>query len=121
MIVARPGGPSEGLKALTESIPGLALVYHVIDHRSALSVVKDCCPDLFLVNIELPNSELVTLLENIKSTCPRSKSIVLSNDAGQQDHLRFAGADVVELIGIPAAQLAATIQGQLEEKGGKDL
>jgi len=121
LIIAETEGASEGLKALIESIPEFAQVYHMSDYSSAISLVNDRCPDLLLVNIELPADELESLLKYIKATCPRSRSVVLANEVNQQDLIRSAGADVVELIGIPAAKLAAIIQGQLVGEEGTSI
>ena len=118
LVVARAGGSYEGLQALIESIPELAHVQHVSDYPSAISLVNDRCPDLLLVNIELPVSELEALLKYIIATCPRSRCIVLANDVNQQDHIRSIGADVVELVGISAPGLAEIIQAQLIGKEG---
>ena len=119
LIVAKPGGPSEGLKALIETIPELAHVDHATDHQSALRVLNDCCPDLLLVNIEMPDNELEALVEYTKTTCPQCKCIVLVNDVIQQDCIRSANADAVEVIGIQAAKLAEIIQNQLAGEGGE--
>ena len=83
------------------------------------SNVSGCCPDLLLVNIEMSNNELEALVEYTKTTCPRSKCIVLVNDVVQQDCIRSVNADAVEVIGIQAARLAEIIQKQLAGEGGK--
>jgi len=116
LVVAKPSGLYDGLEALLTAIPDLVHIRHAYDDQSALRIVEEQCSDLVLVSTDALGDKVATMLECIKARCPRSRSIVLVNDTGQQDEARAAGADVVVLVGIPATALATIIQSLLNQR-----
>lgn len=116
LVIAPPGELRDGLQALLVAIPQIGHISQADDRPSALRIVEEQCPDLVLVSTDAPGDMIATMLECIEARCPRSRSVVLANDTGQQDEARAAGADVVVLVGIPATALATIIQSLLIQR-----
>ncbi|MCP4542699.1 MAG: response regulator transcription factor [Chloroflexi bacterium] len=110
LIVARPGPVRDGLRALLTAIPQVTNLQEIDDASSALRIVKEHCPALVLISVDLPSGEFWSLLAQIKAQHPQTRSILLVNDVQQQELAQTAGADGVLLQGAPASKLSATIK-----------
>ena len=81
------------LQALLERQPGLQIVGGVGNSRELLNQVKAICPDLVLLDWELPDSIGVTLLSELREACPDLVVIVLSGRPEARQATLDAGAD----------------------------
>jgi len=114
LIVARPGRVRDGLQALLTTVPQIGTVDLADDGPSALRMVRRRHPALVLLDINLHDDEVSTLLRQIKARWPQTRCLVLADSVRLQQMARDAGADSVLLKGFPAAQLFATIEGLLK-------
>lgn len=108
LIVARSADLREGLHSLLTVMPQTGLISHASDGASALWQVEERCPDLVLLDFDLPHEDALTLLRKIKARCPRIRCLALTDHAQQQGKVLSAGADLVLLKGHPASGLIST-------------
>jgi DNA-binding NarL/FixJ family response regulator len=109
LIVAGPGSLQSGLQALMTAMPQIKIVGQTHDAALALKMVADHHPDLVLVDANSPG-QVGTTLKQIRKESSHTRSIVLVEDAHQQQQVEAIGADIVLLKGFPAAKLIATIE-----------
>lgn len=96
------------LQALLERQPGLEIVGGVGNSRELLSQVKAICPDLVLLDWELPDSTAVALLSELREACPDLAVIALSGRPRARRAALAAGADAfVSKVDSPERLLAA--------------
>lgn len=114
LIIARPGWLRESLQALVTAVPQIGSVDLVDDGLSALKVVTEHQPALVLLDTNLPEDEIPTVLRRIKARWPQTRCLVLADDGQQQQAAQAAGADDVLLKGYPAARLFVTIEELLK-------
>jgi DNA-binding NarL/FixJ family response regulator len=113
----------DGLRALLRATPRLEFIGQADNSLSALEMVMDCQPFLILLDSNLPEDEVQSLLEQTKINHPHTRCVVLANDVQQQYAARTAGADSVLLAGFPVARFFAVIEELLtrsEAEVGKD-
>jgi DNA-binding NarL/FixJ family response regulator len=96
------------LQALLERQPGLEIVGGVATARELLIRVRATCPDLVLLDWELPGSTAVALLPELDAACPELAVIALSGRPGARRAALAAGADAfVSKVDSPEYLLAA--------------
>jgi DNA-binding NarL/FixJ family response regulator len=81
------------LQALLERQPGWEIVGEVVSARELLIQVQTTCPDLVLLDWELPDSAAVALLSELDAACPDLAVIALSGRPGARRAALAAGAD----------------------------
>jgi DNA-binding NarL/FixJ family response regulator len=109
LIVARSFDLREGLHSLLTVTPRISSIAQAGDGPSALRQIGRGCPDLVLLDFDLPHEDVLTVLKEIKRQCPEARSLVLTDQPQHQREVRFAGADLVLLKGYPAVRLIAAI------------
>jgi DNA-binding NarL/FixJ family response regulator len=109
LVVARPGPMLEGLVAMLATMPWLAHVWEAHDVPAALRLIEQHHPGLILLESGLPADDLWAALHAIKGLCPGSYCIVLTEDEGQREEARAAGADDTLSTGLSAVRLFETI------------
>jgi DNA-binding NarL/FixJ family response regulator len=97
------------LQALLERQPGLEIMGGVGDSRELLGQVKATCPDLVLLDWELPNSTAVALLSELGEACPGLAVIALSGRPERRQEALAAGADAFVSKVDSAEQLLAAL------------
>jgi DNA-binding NarL/FixJ family response regulator len=110
LIVARPGRLRDSLKALLKPISRIQIVGQAADGSAALSLVKQHCPKLILLDASLPDNQNGTLLRLIKAQRPQTHCIVLAENIQQQQTARMAGANTALLKGFAVAELFTAIE-----------
>jgi DNA-binding NarL/FixJ family response regulator len=96
------------LQALLERQPGLEIVGGVGNARELLIQVKTTCPDLVLLDWELPDSTAVALLSELDGACPDLAVIALSGRPETRRAALDAGVDAfVSKIDSPEYLLTA--------------
>ena len=100
-----------GLRLLLEQQPGWQVVGEAEDAQALLDHVRGGCPDLVLLDWELPGMPAQDLLSVIRQTCPRLWVVFMSG----RDELRHAalqaGADVFAYKADPPENLLRSIRG----------
>ena len=109
LIVASPGELSDGLQALLSTRPQIGRVLVANDGAEALSAIERSCPELLVVDGNIPASNVRRLLERAKEECPNSKSLVLVDNSAQLNEAESAGADRAVLKSSPASQLLRAV------------
>jgi DNA-binding NarL/FixJ family response regulator len=113
LIVDRPDALRSGLQALMATIPSVEIVGVASDVVEAQGTIGQRCPDLVLLDANLPGIEAPLAVQTLRAACPQTRCVVLADDVEQQQAAESAGADVVLLKGVPAARLVATIEDML--------
>ena len=109
LLVARPGRMREGLQALLRTIPEIEIVGQADWGSQALALIAQQQPALVLLDSSLTPGEMLSTLMQIKGEYPRTRCIVLVENAQQQDAARDAGADTALIRGFSAGVLHAAI------------
>jgi DNA-binding NarL/FixJ family response regulator len=110
LIVAKPGRLRDSLKALLKPISRIQIVGQAADGPAALSLVKQHCPKLILLDGSLPDNQNGTLLRLIKAQYPQAHCIVLAENIQQQRTARMVGANTALLKGFAVAELFTAIE-----------
>jgi len=108
-----------GLRVLLEQQPGWRVAGEAADGPSLLELVRRGCPDLVLVDWELPGMPAQELLAAIRGACPGLRVISMSGNAELRPAALRAGADAFaykadppeKLLGLIAAPAAGTAAG----------
>jgi len=67
-----------GLRVLLEQQPGWRVVGEAGDAQELLELVYDTCPDLLLLDYELPGMASAEILAQLQQTCPALRVIAMS-------------------------------------------
>jgi DNA-binding NarL/FixJ family response regulator len=109
LLVARPGRMREGLQALLRTIPEIEIVGQADSESQAMALITRLQPALVLLDSSLTLQEMLPTLIQIKGGVPRTRCIVLVENAQQQGAARDAGADSALITGFSAEVLHAAI------------
>lgn len=110
MIIASQSDLREGLHSLLTVIPHIMCIALTGDASTALQIVEEQCPDLVVLDLDLPQHDVFTVLGRIKGRRPQSRCLVLADDTQQLNKAESVGADVAVLKGYPASKLVATMK-----------
>ena len=102
----------DGLVALFEDEPGVAVVGQASDGRRAVEFWKEHRPDITLIDLKMPTMDGVTAIEQIRALDPRARIIVLTTYSGDEDIYRAirAGAKAYLLKDLRSEQLFRCIR-----------
>jgi DNA-binding NarL/FixJ family response regulator len=81
------------LRLLLEQDPGVVVMGEAAEAADVLSQVEEACPDLVLLDWDLPGSRPTDLLAALRSICPDLVVTVLSSRPGRRRLALSAGAD----------------------------
>lgn len=81
------------LRTLLDAQPGLDVVAEAADVHELLSTVQAICPDVVLLDWELPGLAVSAILPVLHQYCPETTIIVLSCDPEARSVALAAGAD----------------------------
>jgi DNA-binding NarL/FixJ family response regulator len=109
LLVARPGRMRDGLQALLRTIPEIEIVGQADSELQALTLISRQQPALVMLDSSLAPGEMLPMLVQIKDGYPRTRCIVLVENAQQQGAAREAGADTALITGFSAEVLHAAI------------
>lgn len=125
LIVAPPGDLQIGLQALlTAHLEVDVLV--TSERSSALKVIETQNPDMVILDHNLPSNTTLMIINQIQSSWPDIRCIVLVNDEEGRQNIQGAGSDLIVIKGFPGANLVAEIEKLLHKEDldnptGKDL
>lgn len=109
LVAAKPGVLRDGFQAVLAAIPQVKVIDPVDDSASALKAVTEHQPALVLLDTNLPDYQVWTLLEQIKTQWSQIKCLVLANNRQQQRTAQAANADGVLIKGCSASEFYTTI------------
>jgi len=89
--------------------PGVRVVGESADAQNLLTQVEASCPDLVLLDWELPGLEANSLLSALRAHCPLLKVIALSGRPEARQAALAAGVDAFVSKGDPPEQLLAAV------------
>ena len=69
----------QGIKVLLERDPDIKVIGTVKDGRSAVLAIEKLCPDVVLLDIEMPGMDGITATKYITHLAPQTKVIILSS------------------------------------------
>jgi len=97
------------LRLLLEQLPGVTVVGEAIGADSLLAQASALCPDLMLLDWELPGLHAVELLPGLRARCPRLSVIVLSSRPEDHRPALATGADAFVSKGDAPEQLLKAV------------
>ena len=98
------------LRSLLEEQSGLMVVGEVNDCKELLAQAEAVCPDLVLIDWDLPGMAKVDLLPALQKTCPGLHVIALSSRPEVEGAALAAGAQAFVSKADPPEELLAAIQ-----------
>ena len=106
-----------GLRLLLEQQPGWRVAGEAEDVEALLDHVRDGCPDLVLLDGELPGMPAQELLAVIRQACPRLRVVFMSGRDELRQAALQAGADVFAYKADPPEKLLRQIRELVAGKG----
>ena len=95
VVASRPGVMQESLRALLTGSGQVAVIGSAGDGLSALSMVREVQPALLVVDSNLLEDEVLSLLKEVKGAWPEVCCLVLVQTTGCKNRALAAGADAV--------------------------
>lgn len=99
------------LRTLLDAQPGLEVIAEAVDVADLLSTVQSVCPDVVLLDWELPGLAISAILPVLHRCCPEASIIVLSCYPEARNVALAAGADHFVSKSHPPERLLDTILG----------
>ena len=99
------------LRLILEQQPDLNVLGEAVDAQGLLDWVRLVCPDVVLLDWELPGLPRHDLLSTLRARCPHLKVIALSGRPEARQAALAAGADAFVSKGDPPEQLLAAVNG----------
>jgi DNA-binding NarL/FixJ family response regulator len=104
-----------GLRILLEQQPSWRVAEEAEDAQALLESVRCGCPDLVLLDWELPGMPAQDLLTEIRRSCPYMRVIYMSGRDELRQMALEAGADVFAYKADPPEKLLGLIRGLMAE------
>lgn len=105
-----------GLRLLFEQQPGWTVVGEVEDAQALLDAVHIDCPDIVLIDWELPGIPAEELLALIRQQCPCLGVVFMSGKLELRSMALLAGADIFVYKADPPEKLLEQIREFILEK-----
>ncbi len=99
-----------GLRLLLEQQTGWSVTGEAADARDLLDLIRSGCPDLVLLDSELPGMPVQQLLSEIRQACPHLRVIFMSGKDELRQKASQAGADVFAYKADPPERLLGVIR-----------
>jgi DNA-binding NarL/FixJ family response regulator len=100
-----------GLRLLFEQQPGWKVTGEAEDAQALLDHIRFGCPNLVLLDWELPGMPAQELLALIRQTCPRLGVVFMSGKSELRQMALQAGADIFAYKADPPEKLLELIRG----------
>ena len=98
------------LRLLLEHEAGVSVIGEVTHSRELLTLVKQTCPDVLLLDWELPNQPILNVLHDLRRYCSTIKIIVLSGHPEAKQEALAAGVDQFISKAEPATSFLLTFR-----------
>jgi YesN/AraC family two-component response regulator len=99
-----------GLRALLDTCPEIDIIGEAADGLEAVRMVKQCAPDVVLMDARMPVMDGLEATRRIKSQSPAVKVIVLTLYTTYRAKALDAGAAAFLIKGCPSDELLNTIK-----------
>ncbi len=99
------------LRALLQQQADMEVVGEAANAQELIALAESDCPDLVLIDCELPGRDLSDLVHTLRGICPNAKIIALSGRVDARRRAQKAGVDVFVSKGDPPERLLSAIQG----------
>ena len=112
LIVDDEPAVRKGLRMRLAAEPDLSVIGEAPDGQTALDLARDLCPDVVLMDVEMPRMDGIAATSALHALCPRTSVIMLSihDDARTRSLAEDAGAIAFVAKSVPIAMLLATIR-----------
>jgi DNA-binding NarL/FixJ family response regulator len=120
LMVTQPGRVQEGLQAVLTGTFQIQTVDRTQDGTSTMTRLAACHPDLVVLDADLPDLNIPSILRYIKKKRIKTRCLVLTDTLEQLAAAQTAGADSALLKGFSTEELSAVIQGLLGQNPGKE-
>ena len=112
LIVDDQPAVRQGLRMRLGAEPDLEVVGEAADGEVALSSAQALCPDVVLMDVEMPHMDGIAATDTLRKLCPSTAVIVLSmyDDASTQERAERAGATAFVPKRVPTDMLMAKIR-----------
>jgi len=102
----------EGLKAIINSQPDMAVVGDADDGRQAVERAKELLPDVAILDVSMPELNGLQATERLKQCCPQVRVLTLTrhSDDGYLQNLLKAGASGYVLKQSPSAVILSAVR-----------
>jgi DNA-binding NarL/FixJ family response regulator len=100
-----------GLRVLLEEQAGWRVVAEAADTAALLKLVRDGCPDVVLVDWELPGLPAEQILAALRRACPTVRVVLMSSNDDLRERARQSGADLFVYKADPPDRLLQLIRG----------
>jgi DNA-binding NarL/FixJ family response regulator len=107
-------GVCSALRLLLEQEPGLRVVGEAAEAEELLAQMQAACPDLVLLDWELPGLDAASLPSALRLRYPQLRVIALSGRPEARQAALQAGADAFVSKGDPPERLLATLRGAFD-------
>ena len=97
------------LRLVLEQQPGLQILGEAVDATGVSDWLRAVCPDVILLDWELPGGNLAHLVSELRHECPAMAVIVLSSRPEAAHAATNAGAHAFVSKGGPPEQLLTTL------------
>jgi DNA-binding NarL/FixJ family response regulator len=102
----------DGLRALLDLWPRVEVIGEATSGREAVQLVKECRPDVIVMDVQMPVLNGLRVTQIIKSEWPEIRVVVLTMHAGYRGAALAAGADGFLLKGCPTQDLVEGLLGR---------
>lgn len=115
LIMARSGRVRDGLQVLLATVPQIGHVDLVENTSDLFEIVQDTNPLLVLLDTNLSDTHVLTILTTIKRVRPDTRCLVITDNRYQQIKSRAAGADGVLLRGFSATEFSEMVEALINQ------
>ena len=120
LMVTQPGRIQEGMQAVLAGTLHIDTIDRAQDGTSTVAHLAACPPDLVVLDAELLNLNIPSILRYIRTKRLRVRCLVLADTLEQVAAAKTAGADSALLKGASAEEFLAVIQQLLGRIPGKE-
>jgi DNA-binding NarL/FixJ family response regulator len=99
------------MRVLLERQPGLKVTGEAVDAEGLLSQIRTSCPDVVLLDWELPGLEVSELISALRAVCPGVLVVALSGRPEARQLAQELGVDAFVSKVDPPERLLAAIDG----------
>jgi DNA-binding NarL/FixJ family response regulator len=98
-----------GLRALLSLIPEIVVIGEATNGQESLAMVAEQCPDVVLLDVEMPVMDGIEATRRIKSRWPETRVVILTMHATYRKLALLAGADAFLMKGCTADEMRRAI------------
>lgn len=112
LIVADQPAMRKGLHMRLAAEPDLSVIGEALDCEAALNLTTSLCPDIVLIDADMPRDQGIATAEALHQVCPQARVIILSihDDAQLCQRAQEAYAAAFVTKSLPAETLLTTIR-----------